>query len=273
LSGFNHPRTRLVQNEFGFKEFDFEDPLAPGAKKNKDWLVPENTATDGASIPRILWSIIGSPLTGKYVEASVVHDFYCSKRTEHWKAVHRVFYKAMRVSGVGPAQARLLYIGVRFGGPRWTAMNVHNARRPIPSSAPAAPTSTPTIDPAPIPARLPPDAAQMKLLEGDPFSIDLRNCFWAGIAPPQDEADGFDLDEEKGTDSAVYLDVGGAYESIKKDISREETVPDAQKLEIIDLSLELALQDFETRHRGAGAKLRRRLSITPAFPLKTLEGF
>ena len=32
---------------------------------------------DGASIPSVFWSIIGAPYTGKYRDASVIHDYYC----------------------------------------------------------------------------------------------------------------------------------------------------------------------------------------------------
>jgi hypothetical protein len=75
----------------------------------------------------------------------------------------------------------------------------------------------------------------------------------------------FDLNEEKGTGFAVFFDVERAYESINKDMSREETVPDAQKVEIdahklgiIDLSLDRALQAREGR-----LNLRRRLTVRP----------
>ena len=37
-------------------------------------LIPYMFVTDGASIPRYLWSIVGSPWTGNYPQAAVVHD-------------------------------------------------------------------------------------------------------------------------------------------------------------------------------------------------------
>src|SRR5690242_2835861 len=43
--------------------------------RNRKWEVPAQYRTDGASIPMPLWSIIGSPFTGKYVPAAIVHDF------------------------------------------------------------------------------------------------------------------------------------------------------------------------------------------------------
>ncbi|WP_426165205.1 DUF1353 domain-containing protein [Sandarakinorhabdus sp. DWP1-3-1] len=90
------------------------------------WPVPKGARVDGASIPRSLWSIVGGPFEGKYRNASVVHDWYCSVRTRPWQAVHAMFWEAMLVSGVGALQARALYLAVRYGGPRWDALTVAN---------------------------------------------------------------------------------------------------------------------------------------------------
>jgi hypothetical protein len=83
------------------------------------WPVPAGTNVDGASIPRALWTILGAPYTGKYREASVIHDYYCQTRSRHWKAVHRVFLDGMTASGVEPIQAKLMYLAVYRFGPRW----------------------------------------------------------------------------------------------------------------------------------------------------------
>ncbi len=83
------------------------------------WPVPARTQVDGASIPRVFWSIIGAPYTGKYREASVIHDYYCETRSRHWKAVHRVFLDGMLARGVNKIKAELMYLAVYRFGPRW----------------------------------------------------------------------------------------------------------------------------------------------------------
>lgn len=90
------------------------------------WNVPKEATVDGASIPRLLWPIIGGPFEGKYREASVIHDWFCDRRSRPWKAVHRMFYEAMLTSGVNAAQARVMYAGVYGGGPRWSETVVSN---------------------------------------------------------------------------------------------------------------------------------------------------
>lgn len=83
------------------------------------WTAKAGTTVDGASIPSSLWSIVGSPLVGLYRNASVIHDYYCEHRTRDWKETHRAFYFAMRASGVGDTQAKIMYFAVYAFGPRW----------------------------------------------------------------------------------------------------------------------------------------------------------
>jgi len=82
------------------------------------WFVPRGTETDGASVPRVLWSIY-PPFSGKYRDAAVLHDRYCQSRSTKWQQVHRVFYDAMRSSNVDEATAKIMYSAVWFFGPRW----------------------------------------------------------------------------------------------------------------------------------------------------------
>lgn len=107
-------RVKLV-NDFGYID-----------QYGSRWDVPAGAIVDGASIPRVLWSIIGGPFEGPYRIASVIHDWFCDLRTRPWRAVHRMFYEAMVVSGVAHGRAALMYGGVYWGGPRWSATVEHN---------------------------------------------------------------------------------------------------------------------------------------------------
>ncbi|OQS41908.1 DUF1353 domain-containing protein [Chromobacterium haemolyticum] len=88
-------------------------------KDNLPWPVPVGAIVDGASIPQVLWSLIGGPLEGLYRQASIIHDYYCDVRTRPWQAVHRVFYEAMLCSGVSEPKAKIMYYAVYRFGPRW----------------------------------------------------------------------------------------------------------------------------------------------------------
>ena len=101
-------------------------------ERQKRWPVPAGARVDGASIPQVLWSIMGGPFEGKYRDASVIHDYYCDTRLRPWRSVHRVFYNAMRVSGVSASRAKLMYAAVLYGGPRWSDVASRNANLPRP---------------------------------------------------------------------------------------------------------------------------------------------
>jgi hypothetical protein len=76
--------------------------------------------TDGASIPRVLWAVVGSPFTGKYPKAAVIHDVGCVTHKYTWQETDRIFFDAMLDAGVSDRQAKLFYWAVREAGPRWT---------------------------------------------------------------------------------------------------------------------------------------------------------
>lgn len=94
-------------------DFAYVDPA--GA----EWKAPKGSVVDGASIPQVLWSVVGSPYTGEYRNASVVHDVACAKRNKPWQDVHRMFYEACRAGGVGEEKAKLMYAAVYHFGPKW----------------------------------------------------------------------------------------------------------------------------------------------------------
>lgn len=95
------------------EDFAYIDP------QGHKWLAPRGSMINGASIPRLFWNTIGSPYTGNYRNASVVHDVACEERRAAWQDVHRMFYDACRCGGVGIVQAKLMYWAVYHRGPRW----------------------------------------------------------------------------------------------------------------------------------------------------------
>jgi len=92
--------------------FSFKDPAA------KVWLAPAGSVIDGASIPRALWTIVGSPYTGDYRRASIVHDVACDQAggdEKKRRAADRMFFHACRAGGCSIWQSTVLYLGVRIG--------------------------------------------------------------------------------------------------------------------------------------------------------------
>jgi len=71
---------------------------------------------DGASIPQIFWSIIGSPMTGRYQRAACLHDALYASRLFDRSYCDNLFYQAMIREGVPKFKAKLIYYAVRAGG-------------------------------------------------------------------------------------------------------------------------------------------------------------
>src|SRR6266699_6715628 len=83
------------------------------------WIAPSGSQVDGASIPRSLWSIMGGPFEGKYRNASVLHDVAYEQHKRPWQDCDRMFYNAMRCSGVGAVVAKTMYYSLYRFGRHW----------------------------------------------------------------------------------------------------------------------------------------------------------
>src|SRR5205809_7362165 len=80
------------------------------------WVAAAGSMVGGASIPRSLWSLMGGPFEGKYRNASVLHDVGYDQKNKPPAEVDRMFYNAMRCSGVGVVEAKTMYYALlRFG--------------------------------------------------------------------------------------------------------------------------------------------------------------
>jgi len=102
------------------EDFTFTDPAG------RAWVAPAGSVVNGASIPRPLWSSVGSPYTDDYRRASVVHDIAVATDGVVRKEADVMFLHACRAGGCTEVQARILYAGVRIGAwadtslPWWT---------------------------------------------------------------------------------------------------------------------------------------------------------
>jgi len=113
-----NPKTEWLVTENGIdqdmvllEDFLFEDP------DGKPWKAPATFPINGASIPRQLWTLIGSPFVGNYRRASIVHDIACGDATtkEERKAADVMFFYACLAGDCKFFESAVLYVGVRIG--------------------------------------------------------------------------------------------------------------------------------------------------------------
>lgn len=72
--------------------------------------------TDGASIPKVLWSIIGCPMNGKYVGSALIHDGLYASHALSKEESDLLFLDMMKDNGVTEWRRTLMYYAVKFFG-------------------------------------------------------------------------------------------------------------------------------------------------------------
>jgi len=94
--------------------FKYVDP------SGKEWTAEGGYDIDGASIPRIVWTVVGSPYVGDYRRAAALHDAGYVKKLATKAETDLMFYYAMRCDGTHWFKAKVFYAAVvLFGGPPW----------------------------------------------------------------------------------------------------------------------------------------------------------
>ena len=96
------------------------------------FLTPAGMLTDGASIPRFFWRLIGSPFTGPYRRAAIFHDAaykglleaynsQCNRISERLdrEAADGLLLVLMEADGAGRCLREVIYKAVRFFG-KWS---------------------------------------------------------------------------------------------------------------------------------------------------------
>ena len=106
-------------------DFSYIEPTRPPTV----WPAAKGRCIDGASIPEFLWSLVGSPFTGNYRRASVVHDIACQDKPLTSDRAHYMFYLAMRCDRTPDRLAKIMYLAVQTFGPQWGV-----GRSPVPQT-------------------------------------------------------------------------------------------------------------------------------------------
>lgn len=91
----------------------------------EDWNgIPAGFATDGASIPRFLWRVMGHPFESDYIEVFVEHDYdYATGRVSRAEADQKML-DGLKAKGMGYLKRYTIYWAVRlFGGLHYNNTN------------------------------------------------------------------------------------------------------------------------------------------------------
>lgn len=78
-------------------------------------VIPAGFVCDGATVPRVVWSLVGGPFDGPYLPGAILHDFLLSVRTPGqpvW-GIHKEFYNGMRANNTSWLISNLFYRSVQ----------------------------------------------------------------------------------------------------------------------------------------------------------------
>lgn len=78
-----------------------------------DFTIPKGYKWDGATIPRIFWSVIGSPFQPKFMRASLIHDYLYNSPEHSGKCIDSLFKQILIADGVSRTEANIMYASVR----------------------------------------------------------------------------------------------------------------------------------------------------------------
>lgn len=103
------------------KPFYLEDHIffiVEYANKRLRERIQRGFSSDGCTIPYIFRWLIGCQHTGKYLPASIIHDWILAhpeKVFHNRKFASRIFEQALLNEGVSPLRAHVMYLAVEFG--------------------------------------------------------------------------------------------------------------------------------------------------------------
>lgn len=90
-------------------------------------VVPENFRSDGASMPRLFWRLIGHPFQMQYLREAILHDWLYRTQPCSRALADRIFYELL-AGKVKPWRRKLIYLGLRLGG--WVAWRQNRKELP-----------------------------------------------------------------------------------------------------------------------------------------------
>ena len=116
--------------------------LTPVADKTDEWtvdchwmshcvngravIIRRGFHTDGASIPRLAWRVIGHPFSKDILPHALAHDALYASEAMTRRECDDWFAESMRISGVSAIKRRAIWSAVRLFG--WSVWRSHDTR-------------------------------------------------------------------------------------------------------------------------------------------------
>lgn len=115
------PAPHIEQTDTNNNEYCLVDDYSCVLPNGYSLTIKEGFVFDGASIPRLFWTLVGSPFTGSYARAALIHDALYQSEILSRKECDDIFYDVMYACGSNWITRYTLWAAVRtFGGFVWS---------------------------------------------------------------------------------------------------------------------------------------------------------
>jgi hypothetical protein len=82
--------------------------------------IKSNFITDGASIPKLFWSVVGNPLENDLLKPAIIHDGLYNLMHQPRLECDKLLKEMLLFNGTSKMKAYFIYYAVRlFGGSHW----------------------------------------------------------------------------------------------------------------------------------------------------------
>lgn len=87
---------------------------------------------DGASIPRLFWTLVGSPFTGTHTRAAFIHDALYASELLPREEADWLFLEILQECGCGWFKRNLMWSSVRiFGSSVWAKHTIESVKKAL----------------------------------------------------------------------------------------------------------------------------------------------
>ncbi len=82
-------------------------------KTGRKWTAPRGYKSDGTSTPGWAQPLIGGKFRPDFIEAAVIHDYYCETKERTQKDTHKIFALILKAEGVPWWKRTLMHQAVK----------------------------------------------------------------------------------------------------------------------------------------------------------------
>lgn len=106
----------LISKKVGIRKRELWQTFSYTNREGIEYTIPKGFSCDGASIPKVFWSLIGSPFTGRYAKAAWLHDWLYRTQPVSRQEADLLFIEAMKELGVSWLKRKAMHRFVRIFG-------------------------------------------------------------------------------------------------------------------------------------------------------------